>query len=50
MTNDFEESGRCYEWSDELGLMCWVQEGWVTSLSALVLYDEAGKVPQWPVP
>ncbi|MAG57162.1 MAG: hypothetical protein CMJ83_12790 [Planctomycetes bacterium] len=48
LDDDFEESWRNYVW-DELNLSCWLSDGVVTSVTVMVLFDESGNVPQWPV-
>lgn len=49
LDEDFDESGRCYEW-DDFGISCWVsdEDRRVVGVDIIPLYDETGDIPLWP--
>jgi len=47
MTDDFEGSGRCYDYSKK-EIMFWVSDGVVDNFTLFPRYDETGEKPIWP--
>jgi hypothetical protein len=47
LTDDFAESGRCYQ-SEQHGLMLWVAKDKVVNLTIFPRFDDSGEEPQWP--
>jgi hypothetical protein len=45
---DYGEYGSCY-WSESLGLMLWVEAGYVVKIHLFPKYDATGNQPIWPV-
>lgn len=47
LADDLDENGLCYT-SDANGLMLWVEDGVVASITLFPKYDESGEAPCWP--